>query len=363
MNIFDEMLKSGHEEVNFFYEPQFDLKAIVAIHNSNLVTALGATRVAPYAHEEDAISEALNLSRKTTLSASIINCDLGGAMGILVGDEDAEKSEGYLRAYGRFLRPFGGRFCTMAEAGLAPKDMLSISKEFPNVVGLPEFCGGLGEPHHFIAYGALCAMKACANECFGNPTLDKKKVLVQGVGQAGLYLVKALTAEGAQIIITDAHYDNVKRIKDANPAVQIVRPDEYESLDVDIFSPCSAGGVITEKYLLEKKFKIVAGTAKSPFAAEDLSETAMKLGILYAPDFVINAAEAVFAYSEIAGYDSEHVKHHIDDIYDITSEILVKSKENLVPTDRIAEEMGLGRLSIVQKLKRIYTGSNREVAR
>ncbi len=357
MDIFEEMQKHGHEELNFFYEREFDLNAIVAIHNSNPGMALGPTKAYNYLYEEESISEALKLSKNTTFSASILNCDIGGAAGILIQDEGHQNTEGYLRTYGRFLRSFGKNFCTLSESGLVQKDMFFVAKEFPNVIGLPEFCGGLGEPYYYIAYGAYCCMRACVNEVFGNPTLDKKRILVQGLGPTGIHLVKMLSQEGAVLYITDDQYDNVKRIKDEITNVHIVRPEEFENIEVDIFSPCAKGGIITKNYIDGKKCRIIAGTARSPFDTDDLSKYAMKAGIIYAPDFVMNAAEAVFADSEISGYDAENVKHHIEQIYDIMSEIIIKSKETETATDEIAEKMCVERLDIIKKVRKIYTGS------
>jgi len=356
MDIFEEMQKYGHEELNFFYEPEFDLRAIVSIHNSNLGMAFGATRLSNYVFEDAAILDALKMAKNSTMSASILNCDLGGAVSILINDEECEKSEGYLRAYGRFLRSFVGRFCTMADSGFTLKDMMFISKEFPSVIGQPEFYGG-ADPSYFIACGALAGIKACANEVYASAILDKKKVLVQGLTPAAIQLVKMLAVEGVEVIVTDRYYDNVKKIKDEISSVQIVRPDEYEELDVDIFVPCAEGGVVKEEYIKNKKCRIIAGLAKMPLVSDNLSDFALKNGIVYAPDFVMNAAEAVIAFSEIFGHDDDHIKHHVEQISDIMAEILIKSKETYEATDKIAEKMAMDRLLVVHKLKKIFVGS------
>ncbi len=357
MDIFEEMEKRGHEEVNFFYESDFDMKAIVAIHNSNLGKAFGPTRIGNYVYEEEAIADAITLSHGETLSASISNCDLGGAFGILIKDEENPLSEGYLRAYGRFLQTFGKRIGTMTGVGLTQEDMLCVAKEFKQIYGLPSYCGGLGDPHYYIAYGVLCGMRACAAECFGNSTLEKKKILIHGLNYAGLHLVKMLAKEGSEIFITDDKYDNVKRVKDEIPQVQIVHPDEYHNLQVDIFAPCSYISSTNVEYIDKKMCKIIAGTSKVPLETEVLSEAAKKNGILYIPDFVINAAEMIYAYSEINNFDSERVKKHIEKIYDIVLEVISKAKENNETTSKVAEEMGWERLNIVRKLRKIYTGA------
>ncbi len=356
MDIFDEMQKYGHEELNLFYEPEFDLRAIVSIHNSNLGTAFGVTRLANYFFEDAAVLDALKLARNSTMSASILNCDLGGASSILINDETAEKSEGYLRAYGRFLRSLGNRLCTMPDSGFTNKDIMFISKEFPNVIGQPEYYDS-ADPSYFIAYGALCGIKACANEAFGNSVLDKKKILVAGLTPAAIQLVKMLSTEGAEIIVTDRYYDNVKRLKDEISAIQIIRPDEYESLVVDIFVPCSGETLITEKYITEKKCRVIAGMAKLQLSSNEISELIQKKGIIYAPDIVMNAAEAVIAFSEVFGHDDEHIKKHIEQIQDIMSEIFVKSRETGETACTVAQKIAMGRLSVVHKLKKIFTGN------
>jgi len=356
VDIFEEMQKYGHEELNLFYEPEFDLRAIVSIHNSNLGMAFGVTRLANYFFEDAAVSDALKLAKNSTMAASILNCDLGGASSILINEDDCEKSEGYLRAYGRFLRSLGNRFCTMADSGFTLKDMMFISKEFPNVIGQPEFYGS-ADPSYFIAYGALCGIKACANEAFASAILDKKRILVQGLTPAAIQLVKMLSNEGAEIIVTDRHYDNVKRLKDEIGSIQIVRPDEYDSITVDIFVPCAAGGVVTEKYITDKRCKIVAGMAKMQLASDGISDLMLKNGIIHAPGVVMNAAEAVVAFSEIFGYDDVHIKHHIEQISDIMGEILVQSRESGETPCAIAEKIASERLTVVHKLKKIFTGN------
>lgn len=363
MDIFGEMQKYGHEELNFLYEREFGLNGIVAVHNSNPGIALGPTKAGTYLLEEEAISDALRLSRGTTLSASMLNCDIGGAAGILIQDEGHQNTEGYLRTYGRFLKSFGDGFCTLSETGLVEKDMFFVAKEFPHVIGLPEFCGGLGEPYYYIAYGAYHCIKACVNEVFGNPSLDRKKFLVCGLTPAGIHLVKLLSQEGAAISVTDDHYDNVKRLRDEIPTVSIVRPEEWADIDVDVFSPCASGGIITKKYLEAKKCRIIAGIARSPFETDDLSEIAMKNGIIYAPDFVMNSAEAVFADSELSGYDAENVRHHIEQIYDVMSDILSRSKETAAATDAVAESMCVERLDVIRKVRKIYAGSRKNEVR
>lgn len=356
MDIFEEMQKYGHEELNLFYEPEFDLKAIVSIHNSNLGMAFGATRLVDYFYEDAAILDALRLAKNSTMCASILNCDLGGASSILINDDATEKSEGYLRAYGRFLRSMSNRFCTMADFGFTLKDMMFISKEFPNVVGQPEFYGS-ADPSYFIAYGALCGIKACANEAFASAILDRKKIFVQGLTPSAIQLVKMLSNEGAEIIVTDRYYDNVKRLKDEINDIQIVRPEEYDSVEVDIFVPCDTGGTVTRKYVEAKKCKIVAGMAKLQLESDDLDELMLKNGIIHAPGIIMNASEAVIAFSEIFGYDDDHIKHHIEQISDVMTEILAKSRETGETPCSIAEKIALERLSVVHKLKKIYTGT------
>lgn len=357
MDIFEEMQKYGHEELNLFYEPEFDLKAIVSIHNSNLGIAFGATRLANYFYEGAAILDALKLARNSTMSASILNCDLGGASSILINDDTGEeKGEGYLRAYGRFMRSLGNRLCTMPDSSFTQKDIMFISKEFPNVIGQPEFYGSEG-PSYFIAYGALCGIKACANEAFASSVLDKKRILVQGLTPAAIQLVKMLSNEGAEIIVTDQYYDNVKKLKDEISSIQVVRYDEYEEITVDIFVPCSGTGMVTKKYIDEKRCKIVAGMSKLQLASDDISELMHKNGIIYAPEIVMNAAEAVVAFCEIFGYDDKHIKNHIEQISEVMSEILVKSRETGETPCKIAQKNAIDRLSVVHKLKKIFIGN------
>ncbi len=339
MKIFDYMEKYDFEQLVFNYDETSGLKALICIHDTTLGPALGGTRMWVYEKEEEAIEDALRLARGMTYKAAVAGLNLGGGKGVVIGDPKKEKSEELWRAFGRFVQSLNGRYITAEDVGTSPQDMNFVSMETSSVVGL---MGTSGDPSPFTANGVWHGMQACAEKVYGSRSLKGKKVSVQGAGSVGYYLIKHLVEdEGAEVIVTDIDQDRIELVK-KEFGVKAVAPEEIYSADVDIFAPCALGAVINDETLPQLKCKIVAGGANNILAEERHGEEIEKKGILYAPDYVINAGGLINVADELKGYNKERALQSVAGIYDSVKMVLDIADRDNIPTykaaDRLAEE-------------------------
>jgi len=333
------MEKYDFEQLVFNYDETSGLKALICIHDTTLGPALGGTRMWVYEKEEEAIEDALRLARGMTYKAAVAGLNLGGGKGVVIGDPKKEKSEELWRAFGRFVQSLNGRYITAEDVGTSPQDMNFVSMETSSVVGL---MGTSGDPSPFTANGVWHGMQACAEKVYGSRSLKGKKVSVQGAGSVGYYLIKHLVEdEGAEVIVTDIDQDRIELVK-KEFGVKAVAPEEIYSADVDIFAPCALGAVINDETLPQLKCKIVAGGANNILAEERHGEEIEKKGILYAPDYVINAGGLINVADELKGYNKERALQSVAGIYDSVKMVLDIADRDNIPTykaaDRLAEE-------------------------
>jgi len=285
-----QMFENGHEQVVFCNDKATGLKAIIGIHNTILGPALGGTRMWNYATEEEALTDVLRLSRGMTLKASISGLNLGGGKAVIIGDSRKLKSEALMRRFGKFVNSLNGKYITAEDVGMNPIDMLNISRHTKHVVGIPESYGGGGDPSPVTAYGVYLGMKASAKKVYGNDSLTGKKILVQGAGHVGSYLIDYLIKENANVLVVDIFEDKLEAIKQKNPKVEIVAPEKLFNTNMDIYSPCALGGTLHPNTIARLKCKIVAGAANNQLLEEQRDgDLLTQNGILYAPDFLINA--------------------------------------------------------------------------
>ncbi len=278
-----------HEQVVFCQDPASGLKAIIAIHNTTLGPALGGTRLWPYKTDGEAVVDALRLSRGMTYKAAISGLNLGGGKAVIIADP-ANKSEMLWRRYGKFVDSLGGKYITAEDVNTSARDMEFISLETKSVTGVPEYMGGSGDPSPFTAYGVFTGMKAAAKKRWGNDSLEGKTVLVQGVGHVGQYLVGHLVEAGAKVKISDINDKNLKMAKDAHPGIAIVENNNIFAEDMDIYAPCALGATLNSESIAQMKASVVAGAANNQLADENVhGPMLIERGILYAPDFLINA--------------------------------------------------------------------------
>ncbi len=342
------MSEYNHEQLLFCNDNETGLKAIIGVHNTVLGPALGGTRVWAYNNENEALIDVLRLSRGMTYKNSLAGLNLGGGKAVIIGDARKIKSEALLRRFGKFVNSLAGNYITAEDVGISPQDIVYMSMETKHAVGLP---GRSGDPSPVTAHGVYMGMKACAKEQFGTDSLAGRKIAVQGVGHVGEYLVSFLAKEGADIYITDIHESTIKRVSETYKT-KVVGLDEIYDIDMDIYAPCALGATINDDTLSRLKCSIIAGAANNQLQRETLHGNAvMEKGIIYAPDFALNAGGVINCYSEVAGLSAEWAMDKATQIYSTIEQIVKRSKESNVPTYMIANKMAEERIEAVGKVK------------
>jgi len=349
--VLSKMVTHDHEQVVFCQDNATGLKAIIAIHDTTLGPSLGGTRMWPYANEMEALEDVLRLSRGMTYKAAITGLNLGGGKAVIIGDSYTQKSEALFRRFGKFVNSLGGKYITAEDVGINPQDMMQVNMETNHVSGLP---GMSGDPSPVTAYGVYMGIKACAYEKWGSDSLEGKKILVQGVGHVGEYLVELLTKEKSIIYINDINEDRLARVA-KKYGVEVVLGEDIYDLEMDIYAPCALGATVNTETLSRLKCSIIAGAANNQLADERIHGVAvMEKGIIYAPDFVINAGGLINVNSEIVGYSAEHSTKMTEEIYNTTLKILEKSKLENIPTYMAANLLAEQRIEAIGKVKRTY---------
>lgn len=350
-NLFDTIQEMEHEQVMFCYDPPTGLKAIIAVHNTILGPSLGGTRIWSYASDNEAITDALRLSRGMTYKAAISGLNLGGGKGVIIGSRN-DKSEALLRRYGQFVDSLNGKYLTAEDVGMTAKDMEYIGMETDFVTGLPEHTGGSGEPSIVTAYGVYMGMKAAAKEAFGSDSLEGKSIAVQGVGSVGEHLLALLHKENAQLIITDINENRLGEMSEKYGA-QVVGLDEIYDQNVDIFSPNALGAGLNDDTIPRLKCRVIAGAANNQLADEVIHGKALTdKGILYAPDFLINAGGIINIYSrDLQGGTLATAKAIAEDIYPRTLAVIKKAHENNITTHEAALKMAQERIDMIARLR------------
>ncbi len=350
-SVFSKMEKNGHQKLVFCNDEATGLKAIIAIHDTTLGPALGGTRMWHYKTEAEALNDVLRLSRGMTYKAAITGLNLGGGKAVILGDSSRDKSEGMMRRYGKFIQNLNGEYITAEDVGTSPKDMEYIRMETKHVTGVPESMGGSGDPSPVTAHGVYMGMKAAAKELWGNDNLEGKKILVQGVGHVGEHLVGKLRNENATVYISDIDEDRLRLVSEKYDA-KVVDNKKIYDLDIDIYSPCALGATVNSDTLARLKCAIIAGAANNQLADENIhGQMCIDKGILYAPDFLINAGGLINVYSELHGFSKKRAMMQTEHIYEVTREILKKSKAENVPTHVAANKLAEKRIHDIKLLK------------
>ena len=343
-----QMSKHNHEQLLFCNDSETGLKAIIAVHSTVLGPALGGTRMWTYNNEIEALNDVLRLSRGMTYKNSISGLNLGGGKAVIIGDSRSMKSEALFRRFGKFVNSLAGKYITAEDVGISPIDMTWVNMETDHVVGLP---GKSGDPSPVTAHGTYMGMKACAKAQFGSDSLSGKKVAVQGVGHVGGYLVEFLTKEGAEVFISDIHEPTLKSISEKFGA-KVVGLDEIYDLDMDIYAPCALGATINDDTISRLKCSIIAGAANNQLKLEDVhGKTVMDKGMIYAPDFTLNAGGVINCYAEVKGLSPEWAMSKADEIYTTILNIVNRSHSEGTPTYQIANKMAEERIESIGKVK------------
>jgi leucine dehydrogenase len=348
MGIFEKMAQHRHEQVVFCHDRVSGLKSIIAIHDTSLGPALGGTRMWPYKSENEMLDDVLRLSRGMTFKSGAAGCNFGGGKAVIWGDPASEKSELLFRALGSFVETLGGRFITGTDVGTTADDFALARSCTSYLVALPEELGGSGDSSLTTAFGCWHGMRACAEEVFGTPSLKGLKVAVQGVGKVGYRLVGYLLEEGAVVTAADVSPANIERVT-RDYKVQIVPPDEIIGVECDIFSPNALGAVINDETLPRLRAKIIAGAANNQLALDRHGDELHRRGILYAPDYVINAGGLIQVVEEFPSFSRERAMRRAAAIYDSLKRIFAISRRDGIPSYRAADVMVEERLAAVSR--------------
>ncbi len=354
VQVFERLAEYRYEQLVFCHDKATGLRAIIAIHDTTLGPALGGCRMYPYVSEEDAIVDVLRLARGMTYKAAASGLNLGGGKSVIIGGPEG-KSEELLRSFGRYIETLGGRYIVAEDVGTSTEDMEHIRIESSHVVGVDVTHGGSGDPAPFTAQGVLHGMRACVEEVFGSPSLEGRTVAVQGLGNVGYHLCRLLRDEGANLMVTDLREQTVEGAVQEFGA-KPVEPDEVLSLPCDILAPCALGAVVNDTSLSDFRCSIIAGSANNILLEAHHGEALAERGILYAPDYVINAGGLINVADELEGYDQTRATKRVARIYDSVKRIIAISKRDGVPTNVAADTLALERIDAISSIERLHTG-------
>jgi len=332
----------GHEQVVFCADEASGLRAIIAIHSTALGPALGGTRFYPYADEAAALTDVLHLSRGMSYKAALAGLDLGGGKAVIIGDPATTKTEALLRAYGRFVQSLRGRYLTACDVGTYSEDMDVIARECDYVTGRTVAHGGAGDSSVLTAYGVFQGMRAAAEVTWGVPSLAGRTVGIAGVGKVGHHLVEHLLADGADLVVTDVAPEAVRRVVAAHPEVRAVASTaELVAEPLDVYAPCALGDALTDDVVGSLRARVVCGAANNQLAHDGVEKLLADAGILYAPDYCVNAGGLIQVADELEGFDFDRAKQRAAGIFDTTREVFrIAAHEDVPPSvaaDRIAE--------------------------
>ncbi|MEV0456197.1 Glu/Leu/Phe/Val family dehydrogenase [Catellatospora methionotrophica] len=344
----------SHEQVVFCQDRASGLKAIIGIYSTALGPALGGTRFYPYASEEEALHDVLDLSRGMAYKNALAGLDLGGGKAVIWGDPDQIKSEQLLRAYGRFVQSLGGRYYTACDVGTYVQDMDVVARETQFVTGRSVEYGGAGDSSILTAWGVFQGMRAAAEHRWGTPSLKGKRVGVAGLGKVGKYLVAHLVEDGAEVVATDVSPKAQEWAQVTYPQVSLVADaTALITSDIDVYAPCALGGALNDDTVPALRAQIVAGAANNQLAHTGIEKLLLDRGILYAPDYLVNSGGVIQVADEIDGFNFDRAKLRATKIYDTTKRILqLADTEGISPAtaaDRLAEQ----RMTEVGRLRTI----------
>lgn len=338
MKVFERIKAEGFEQVVFCHDKNVGLKAIIAIHDSTLGPGTGGCRMYSYISEDAALEDVLRLSKGMTYKASISGLKLGGAKAVIIGDPKTQKTPQLLKRFAEFVESLGGRYITAKDVGMTGEDLTLIRETTKHVLGIEGMPNSSGDPSPLTAWGVYNGMKACAKHVYGDPSLKGKRIAVQGLGYVSYYLLEHLSKEGAEIVAADVDTAAVARAQ-KKYELQIVAPDKILSQDCDILSPNALGAVINRDSIRDIKAKIIAGAANNQLATDEDGFELRKKGIVYAPDYAINAGGLINIYHELGGYNSARAYDHVTGIYRTIEEILNRADKESLPPHRIADSI------------------------
>ena len=342
--VFGQLSFQDHEQIVFCNDKDTGLKAIIGIHDTTLGPALGGTRMWQYNSEQEALNDVLRLSRGMSFKSAITGLNLGGGKAVIIGDAKTQKTPELMLKFGEFVHGLGGKYITAEDVGMATSDMDLVRTVTPYVTGISEEKGGAGNPSPITAYGTFMGMKASAKYAFGSDDLENKTVYVQGIGNVGEALVEHLSNEGANVFIADINQARLEEVRDKY-SVNIYTGDNIYAAPMDIYAPCALGATINDTTINQLQAKVIAGAANNQLADENKHGALLReKGIVYAPDFLINAGGIINVYAELENYGKQEIIRKTENIYTTTLEILSKAEAEDMTTHQAALNIAQGRI-------------------
>ena len=344
---------SGHEQVVYGNDPDSGLRCIIAIHSTALGPALGGTRMFPYPTEEEALEDVLRLSRSMTYKAACAGLDLGGGKAVIIGDPRTDKTEVLLRAYGRLVQSLGGRYVTACDVGTTPADLSMVGRETRWATGGLQQEGGSGDSGIMTAHGVHLGVRATCQRVFGTPDLTGRHVAVLGLGKVGSRLTSALLEDGARVTVADIREEAVAPFAD-HDRVEVASVEQLPLVAADVLSPNALGGLLTEDLVPELRVRAVCGGANNQLATPKVGRMLHEAGILYAPDFVVNAGGVISVSDELheGGWSAERVRSRAERIDGTLQEIFDEAAASDEPTSVAADVVAERRIARVSRLRR-----------
>lgn len=363
MSVFDHAEQEGFEQVAFLHHAPTGLRAIVAIHSTALGPAVGGTRFLPYASEAAALADVCRLARGMTYKHAVSGLDAGGGKAVIIGDPAALRSEALVRAYARLLHGLGGRYLTAEDVGTTQADMDLIRTETPFVTGASTSLGGSGDPSPATAWGVRRALDPLGERLWGGPEVEGRHVVVSGVGKVGSALVDHLVADGARVTVADVDPGAIARVVARHPEVAVVDPAAAHAVECDVFAPCALGAVLSTDTIAQLRCAAVCGSANNQLAEPADAQRLASRGVLYAPDYVVNAGGVINIAEERhpsgAPYDQQRALDRVAGIAATLRRVLDRAEADgttpAAAADRLAEE----RIEAVAGLGRIHVGDRR----
>lgn len=342
--VFGQPSFDDHEQIVFCNDKDTGLKAIIGIHNTVMGPALGGTRMWNYASEWEALNDVLRLSRGMTFKSAITGLNLGGGKAVIIGDAKTQKTPELMLRFGKFVDSLNGKYITAEDVGMTTEDMDLVKTVTDHVTGISEEKGGAGNPSPITAYGVYMGMKAAAKYKFGSDNLDGKVIYVEGIGNVGETLVKHLANEGAKVYVADINQERLEEVRDKY-GVDIYGGRNLYTEEMDIYAPCALGATINDTTIKQIKAKVIAGAANNQLANEQKHGLLLReKGIVYAPDFLINAGGIINVYAELENYGKKEIISKTENIYNTTLEILKNAEANDVTTHQAALDIAQARI-------------------
>ena len=348
MTVFSAQSFAHHDEVTFVHDARTGLKAIIAIHDTTLGPALGGCRMWPYESDGEALDDVLRLSRGMTYKAAMAGLNFGGGKSVVIGDSRTDKSEALLRRFGRFVDTFQGRYIVAEDVGMSVGDMDIVRQETPYVAGLG---GGAGDPSPATAWGVYHGIRAAVRHRYKRHDLSGVTVAVQGLGHVGGHLCAHLANDGAKLIVTDiddAALDSVR----GKFGAAVESSDGIYECDAEVFAPCALGAVLNDQTIPRLRARVVAGSANNQLAEARHGQALADKGVLYAPDYVINAGGLIHVSYEVA-YRGGHFDHdvamaHVARLHDRLLDLFARAEAEAIPTNTMADRIAWERLEHVR---------------